>query len=397
MEMLFNNLPATVGTNSSTGLHVTMSMPRKTDSKPNKLKMALLLGEKFILDIFSRRGNSYTLPHGDKILQKLLQMDPAEINDLRFEKLEKLVTSQMEQAKYSTINFKSEENEYGNQLIEFRVAGGTDYEVYMDKIEKTVVRYATVMRAGYSDFYKEDYAKALTRFVHKISKVTKQATGDDPILKAFVAMGSPNNAKSIDQQYKDAKANEMEGFMTEAEERLYNMVRVALENVDVQKFKKDVNPSVSRGVKMAFKRFNGHPKRFLERHPRALKEYYALQRVFRQPDQIEAFVDKPWEKVFILTNNALENLKQGKPVGYDQIHVGHKSLMYSWDDAVKFRQHNSEDKVEKSKKELTDKFNVDYDWDLTGEPNKWVVIDGGRIDSKFMQALFMMKILVLST
>ena len=47
-----------VETNSSTGLHVTMSYAGKSDEL-NELKLALLLGDKYLLSTFNRTGNPY--------------------------------------------------------------------------------------------------------------------------------------------------------------------------------------------------------------------------------------------------------------------------------------------------------------------------------------------------
>ena len=47
-------------TNRQTGLHVTMSYNGKNDVEANKLKMAVLLGDQYLLKQFSRLGNTYT-------------------------------------------------------------------------------------------------------------------------------------------------------------------------------------------------------------------------------------------------------------------------------------------------------------------------------------------------
>ena len=58
-------------TNSSTGLHVTMSYAGKSNrAEPNRLKLALLLGDKYLLSTFGRESNSYAKSQVEQ-LQKM--------------------------------------------------------------------------------------------------------------------------------------------------------------------------------------------------------------------------------------------------------------------------------------------------------------------------------------
>jgi hypothetical protein len=47
-------------TNSSTGLHINISVPNFDPAKLDYVKLALLLGDKYVLDQFGRSSNTYT-------------------------------------------------------------------------------------------------------------------------------------------------------------------------------------------------------------------------------------------------------------------------------------------------------------------------------------------------
>ena len=72
-----------VETNESTGLHVTMSWNGE-QTEPNKLKMAVLLGDKYLLSLFDRENNTYTQSQFDRVKQGVseLMKNPANLKTL---------------------------------------------------------------------------------------------------------------------------------------------------------------------------------------------------------------------------------------------------------------------------------------------------------------------------
>jgi hypothetical protein len=157
-----------VETNKSTGLHVTMSWTRDSEAPLNKLKMAVLLGDQYLLKQFGREFNNYTQSQMKKVQQHVdaLSTNSQSTKDLRA--LEKEISQAVSSDRRMSINFKSETNEDDNQLIEFRIGGGQDYHRDIKLIEKAVVRYATIMRAGHDPkAYYADYVKALVRLFTK--------------------------------------------------------------------------------------------------------------------------------------------------------------------------------------------------------------------------------------
>jgi hypothetical protein len=161
MDSLFKYFRSNnVTTNDSTGLHVTMSYPQATEY-PNNLKMAVLLGDPYLLKMFDRLKNTYTQSQYKRLKDAASFIDNP--NNLR--EVERLLMPAVSSARYSSINFKS------NGHVEFRIAGNEDYEKRMPEIRKTVARYAIVMLAGFdSTFLEKDYYTALGRLVRSTFK-----------------------------------------------------------------------------------------------------------------------------------------------------------------------------------------------------------------------------------
>ena len=173
MKSLFEYLDKNdVETNNSTGLHVTMSWTGDSDAKLNRLKMALLLGDQYALKQFDRENNHYTQSQYKRI-QEYLNDLTTNINDEKsLESLEAILSKSISMDKFRTIHFKDAKNDKGNNLIEFRIAGGESYHQQYDKMVKMVIRYAAVMRAGYdTTAHRQDYIKAIFRAINGSSEI----------------------------------------------------------------------------------------------------------------------------------------------------------------------------------------------------------------------------------
>jgi hypothetical protein len=109
MKSLFDWSETNFGTNNSTGLHVTMSWHGKNPDTvkdeddefygddatgPNKLKMALLLGDPYLLAEFGRLKNSYTKSQYNNVLKYAEGMKRGDAKS--FEEFEKLLTKGIE-------------------------------------------------------------------------------------------------------------------------------------------------------------------------------------------------------------------------------------------------------------------------------------------------------------
>ena len=178
MKSLFEFGEEEFGSNRSTGLHVTMSWQGDArggskEAGPNKLKMALLLGDEYLLAQFDRLNNSYTRSQYKNVLKQAEKMKKGD--NKSFLKLQSFLDSGVSKEKYSTIHFKDnyrKDSKSGSELIEFRIAGGSDYQEKFDKVTKAVIRYATIMKAGYDDdAFRTEYIRAISRVVRKSQEI----------------------------------------------------------------------------------------------------------------------------------------------------------------------------------------------------------------------------------
>ena len=179
IKSLFESLATNdVETNRSTGLHVTMSLdPTQTDmtasAEVNKVKLAVLLGDKYLASTFGRENNSYAKSQYERLEKKAVELKADPTSTKTIEAIEQILESAISSDKFSSINFKNQsDNQSGYNLIEFRIAGGHDYHTDMPKIVKSVVRYAETLRAGYTDEHRADYVKALFKLINNVGKIS---------------------------------------------------------------------------------------------------------------------------------------------------------------------------------------------------------------------------------
>ena len=192
MKSLFDWSEKNFGTNNSTGLHVTMSWQGKK-AEQNKLKMALLLGDEYLLAEFGRLKNSYTKSQYRNILKYAEGMKRGDAKS--FKQFEEMLTKGIDTGKFNSIHFKGEkDNDSENNLVEFRIAGGTDYNTMYEKVVKACVRYATIMKAGYEeDAFRKDYVNAVFRLLRKSQEIDPKKLKDLEVVNHEVI----DSAKSI--------------------------------------------------------------------------------------------------------------------------------------------------------------------------------------------------------
>ena len=208
MKSLFKWLESQdVETNSSTGLHVTMSYNVEPYGQDvNSTKLAILLGDKYLLSTFGRESNSYARSQYDNLLKaaERLKANPEDITNIK--KVEDILSRGLSQNKFSSIHFKDDKDrETQNQLIEFRIGGGDDYHTQFDTVAKAVVRFATTLHSAYDpELYKSEYIKALYRLINQVGKIKprdeeryaelkKEYKIDDPVMDVLKDFYSNDN------------------------------------------------------------------------------------------------------------------------------------------------------------------------------------------------------------
>lgn len=180
-------------TNRTTGLHINVSVPKMNMDNLDYVKLALLLGDKYVLEQFGRSANTYCKSAMDEILSRaksnrnqvpgLLDMMKAGLNKLAGKMIHSGSTG-----KYISINNKE-------KYIEFRSPGGDWLNTDLDKIVSTMNRFVVALDAAVDPAkYKEEYSKKLYKVIapenasDTIKYFAKYAAGALPkaALKSFL-------------------------------------------------------------------------------------------------------------------------------------------------------------------------------------------------------------------
>ena len=182
-------------TNDSTGLHINVSVPGWTQGTDqlDYVKLALLLGDEFVLDSFGRASNTYTKSAMGKIVDIVRQRpDRAQLLMNRMKQgLDQLATRLVhsrQTEKYTSINVK-------DGYIEFRSPGGDWLNDKFPEIENTLRRFTVALSAAVDPAaYRQEYLKKLYKLLNvsgekdPLSYFAKYAAGELPkaALKSFI-------------------------------------------------------------------------------------------------------------------------------------------------------------------------------------------------------------------
>jgi hypothetical protein len=183
-------------TNDSTGLHINVSVPGFDDSKMDYVKLALLLGDEYVLKEFGRMGNTYCKSAlaivKDRVVQHpedaeaMLKQMRNHLSDMATKAIHSGVTH-----KYTSINTKS-------GYVEFRSPGGDwlgELAAGEGKIENTLLRFVVALDASIDpEKYRQEYLKKLYLLLQpksqtdSMSYFVKYAAGELPkaALKSFI-------------------------------------------------------------------------------------------------------------------------------------------------------------------------------------------------------------------
>ena len=147
-------------TNESTGLHMNVSIPDFSLENLDYIRLALLVGDEYVLDQFDRRSNTYARSAISKIKERGVN-DPDKIKEL-FDHMRDNLNTMASQtihgpntAKYTSINIH-------DNYVEFRSPGGDWLGQDLDKLKNTVLRFVVALDAACKpDKYRQDYLKKL--------------------------------------------------------------------------------------------------------------------------------------------------------------------------------------------------------------------------------------------
>jgi hypothetical protein len=182
-------------TNSSTGLHINVSVPGWSGdlNQLDYVKLALLLGDEFVLSSFGRTGNTYAKSAMGKI-RDAVRRNPDRAQELMdkmksgMDQLASKIVHGRSTEKYTSINVK-------NGYIEFRSPGGDWLNDNFAEIENTLRRFTVALSAAVDpEAYREEYLKKLYKLLDvsgekdPLSYFAKYSAGELPraALKSFV-------------------------------------------------------------------------------------------------------------------------------------------------------------------------------------------------------------------
>ena len=154
-------------TNSSTGLHMGVSVPFK-GGDVDYLKLILFLGDEYVLQSFGREANTYTKSAMSKFRENIKggRADPMGAIKLMQHGLLELAYKEIQkgvgEGKYTSAHIQ-------NGYIEFRSAGGdwlAEENADPEKLSSTMLRYARAMSiAANASEERREYAKKLYKLV----------------------------------------------------------------------------------------------------------------------------------------------------------------------------------------------------------------------------------------
>lgn len=163
--------------NESTGFHMSVSMPDHSAASLDYAKLALLMGDQYVLEQFGRVANDFAESAVEKIQNKSRRLTPKLVQEM-FDTMRKNLSSEATKyiavsggfGKYISIHPKQ-------KYVEFRSAGGVDYFNNIEKIQNTLLRYARALSAAMDpDAERREYAKKL----YKLITGTETRTVQDP-------------------------------------------------------------------------------------------------------------------------------------------------------------------------------------------------------------------------
>ncbi len=162
LKALFGYMNKTgIYTNSTTGLHVNLSIPNIQDL--DALKLVLFMGDEYVLKQFNRLNNKYTVSQRLAIINSIRDRGviPNDANNL----IEVARDILLRRGKYSSVNLTKISSSY----LEFRAAGGENYHKHFDKVEELVGRWISALEIACDEnLERQAYMKKVAKLLQAI-------------------------------------------------------------------------------------------------------------------------------------------------------------------------------------------------------------------------------------
>lgn len=153
-------------TNDSTGLHMNVSVPNFSNDKLDYVKLAILMGDEYVLKQFGRQANTYCKSGFQKVLSNIGQKSADDVENflnLMKQGLAKEASDLIHSGytdKYTSINTKT-------GYVEFRSPGGNWLDEDIGKLTNTLYRFVVALDAACDpNKYKEEYYKKLYKLLN---------------------------------------------------------------------------------------------------------------------------------------------------------------------------------------------------------------------------------------
>ena len=163
-------------TNDSTGLHMNVSVPDFDQDRLDYVKLAIFLGDEYVLNQFGRAGNTYCKSAMAQI-QQTAKTNPDKVQTMlrqmqgNLSAMASKIVHTGQTSKYTSINTKT-------GYIEFRSPGGDwlgEYAADADKLKNTLLRFVVSLDIAMKpELYRQEYMK-------KLYKTLAQGESDDTI------------------------------------------------------------------------------------------------------------------------------------------------------------------------------------------------------------------------
>lgn len=170
-------------TNKSTGLHINVSVPGYSLERLDFVKLALLIGDDYVLQQFGRSANTYCKSALGIVKSKILS-NPADaaymLNQMKghMSALASKAIHSGNTDKYTSINTNS-------GYIEFRSPGGDWLDENFERIEATLLRFVVALDAAMDpQKYRQEYLKKLYKLLSvqqvndPVAYFSRYVTGD---------------------------------------------------------------------------------------------------------------------------------------------------------------------------------------------------------------------------
>ena len=245
IETMFKFMSQYAETNNSTGFHINVSVPNIRNI--NRVKLIMFLGDRYVLDVFGRSGNRYTSSQYKALMNSLRHAEeiPSTVKEL-----EKYFSDSIKKEKYSSVNFIKLIDGY----LEFRIAGGKDYNKKLAEVKEAVHRYVAALEIACDPNAElKEYAKKLVNTVKQFHNTVNDTSTDNSKFGPFSRLVSydPSLKETVERQINPLGSARSEGNVTEAFTKLL---------ATIQRFKLSMSPQEAAGFRKFF--FKQHPDMF---------------------------------------------------------------------------------------------------------------------------------------